>query len=130
MAYNDTSQEFINSLNKENCPPRWIEIAKEYKKDSSIVQSDDQRRLYDHIIKNILEESTTEKTTSSRKVKTSEPVVDKTTSSKKVEDPEPIEEPKYESKWEDEVEGKEDFDVRVHAKVADEYGDMKSEEEE
>jgi hypothetical protein len=114
MPYNDTSQEFLNTLTKYNCPKRWIEEAKAYQKNPSIATSEDMERLYNHILTFILDEG---RTTSS--VKTEAKVFE-----------EPKEEPKYERNWEDEVEGEEDFNVRVHVKVADEYGDMKSEEEE
>lgn len=124
MAYNDTPQEFLDNLTKENCPSRWIEIAKEYRKNPSIVQSDDLKRLYNHILKYILGDE--EKTTDS--VKQTASKKEQKTEAKVFE--EPKEEPKYERNWEDEVESEEDFNVRVHTKVADEYGDMKSEDEE
>lgn len=60
MAYNDTPQEFINSLTIENCPPKWIEEAKRFKDNLELVP-EDQRRVYRHILQNILQETKEDK---------------------------------------------------------------------
>lgn len=108
MPYNDTSQEFLNTLTKYNCPKRWIDEAKAYQENPKIATSEDMEKLYNHILTHILNE---ERTTDS--VKTEARVFDA---------------PKEEKKEEDNIE--DEIDVRVHAKVADDYGDMKSDEEE
>lgn len=73
MAYNDTPQEFIDSLTKENCPPKWVEEAKRFKNNLSSAP-EDQRRVYRHIIENILFEEKVEETTGSKKKSKVEPV--------------------------------------------------------
>ncbi len=55
MGYNSVNQEFINSLTKDNCPVRWIEQAKVYKNRLDMVD-EDMRRVYRHILQNILNE--------------------------------------------------------------------------
>ena len=92
MSYNDTSQEFLDSLTKENCPSRWIEEAKMWKLNKEVTTSEDMERLYRHILRYILE--------------------DEQTTSKKTETVEEFNE-------------EEARNLRVHTKVADEYGDMK-----
>lgn len=68
MAYNDTSQEFLNSITKHNCRKKWIDEARAYQKDPSIATSEDMKRLYNHILTHILNEDRTTGTVKEAKV--------------------------------------------------------------
>lgn len=55
MSYNDNAQNFIKDLTLENCPQRWIELAKYYQNDLGSLNKEE-RQLYTYIIQNFLSE--------------------------------------------------------------------------
>lgn len=131
MAYNSLLKEYLDDLSKEGItvPQRWVVLAQKYNDGEFQLPDGDFGEIILKIagfLKPQVEEQKPKKKKKTE-AKVFEPPKEEV-EIPEIEISEEKEEPKYRQNWEDEVEGEEDFNARIHAKVADE--DVKSEDEE